>query len=121
MQAQVLSKLPCAPPSHSSCLELSSVGGGISSAQQAQLQDISTVLPPAKISGDVQLPSGIYSGELRISSASVKLAATKLGDFVLKGRIVIDGSSHVVLENVVVDGSRPGLAGSPDQLLEIQG
>ena len=90
-----------------------------SSAQEAQSSDISTVLPAEKLSGDVQLPSGHYTGELKISNASVKLSAKHLGDFVLQGRIMIDGSSNVALANIVIDGSRPGLSGTPGELLEI--
>jgi len=94
-------------------------GSRVTYAQPAQGNDISTLLPVEKLSGDVQLPSGLYTGELKISVASVKLSAKNLGDFVLKGRIIIEGGSNVVLENIVIDGSRPGLSGTPSELLEI--
>jgi hypothetical protein len=99
-------------------LLLCGFGLRISYAQPAPSHDISTVLPAEKLSGEVQLPSGVYTGDLKISTA-VKLSARSLGDFVLKGRITIEGGPDVVLENIVIDGSRPGLSGSPTDLLEI--
>ena len=101
-----------------SCL-ITLLVGCVSYAQGTQGNDISTVLPAAKLTGDVQLPSGVYSGELKISAGPVRLSAKNLGDFVLKGRIIIAGGSDVVLENLVIDGSRPGPSAKPGELLEI--
>ena len=82
-------------------------------AQVTSPNDISSIIPPGGAKGDIVLPSGVFSGELRIQS-SARISAKTLGDFVLRGRIVIDGASDVTIENVVVDGSRPAAADGKD-------
>jgi hypothetical protein len=76
------------------------------------LPDISSVLPSSRISGDVILPSGEFFGDMNISLPA-RISAKKLGDFILRGRITVKAEG-VVLENIVIDGSRQDISnGNP--------
>jgi len=95
-------------------------------AQGGDVKDVSSALPQ-KLAGEIALPKGGFSGDIMISKGPLKLSAKRLGDFVLKGRIVVEGASDVILENIVVDGCRPtvakgsmGIEEAPETLLEIR-